>query len=367
MSFVPLDLGHEDEWFDIVARSYQHDIYHLPGYHRLAAANGEGTPFLFCYEDSGDFIAVPLLIRPIPLKTGKDCSGDVLYDATSVYGYPGPVASRADLPERVVSRFKTCLSDELRRRRVVSVFSRLHPLIHSCPLLNGLGRIARVGTTVSIDLTHPEEEQRRSYRRDHKRDINALKREGYSISHDLSRRYLDEFIDIYYETMDRVGASEDYYFSYDYFRELFSEQSENVHLFVAMLEGRLVAGAIVTICDGIVQTYLSGHRAIGGRLAPKKLLIDEVRKWAVEQRAHTFHLGGGVGGKEDSVYRFKAGFANQEHEFHVWRWVLDDEAYDALVWRNDQSNERSGIASTESSFFPLYRTPVLPARARVGR
>ena len=74
-------------------------------------------------------------------------------DATSVYGYGGPVASHERTPEPVVRNFHAALRAALVERGVVAVFSRLHPLIAQDHSLAGLGDCCANGETVSIDLT----------------------------------------------------------------------------------------------------------------------------------------------------------------------------------------------------------------------
>src|SRR5436309_1702100 len=80
-----------------------------------------------------------------------------------------------------------------------------------------LGECRPIGETVSISLTAPPEAQYAAYRKNHKNGINRLKRAGVSCLLDRGGRYLDDFISMYYETMDRVNAAGYYYFDAAYF------------------------------------------------------------------------------------------------------------------------------------------------------
>ena len=51
------------------------------------------------------------------------------------------------------------------------------------------------------------------------------------------------------------------------------------------------------------------------RERPTKLMLHFVRTWAKDRGLRRLRLGGGVGGKEDSLYRFKAGFSTDRHAF----------------------------------------------------
>ena len=79
-------------------------------------------------------------------------------------------------------RFQGTLRDELSRARVVSVFSRLHPLIPQQGMLAGLGECVENGQTISIDLTLPDEEQRAHYNKSCRRVCASSTKQDSSVS-----------------------------------------------------------------------------------------------------------------------------------------------------------------------------------------
>ena len=72
----------------------------------------------------------------------------------------GPVASHKRIPESVIRNFQAALRKALLERRVIAVFSRLHPLIPQQDLLSGLGECRTSGQTISVDLTQSLQKQR---------------------------------------------------------------------------------------------------------------------------------------------------------------------------------------------------------------
>ena len=90
------------------------------------------------------------------------------------------------------------------------------------------------------------------------------------------------------------------------------------------------------------------------------LIFETVRHWANQNGAHTFHLGGGVGAKSDSLFQFKAHFSRQRHEFVTWRWIVAPEAYRELSVRKHVWNSERGLKAISASFFPAYRCPAEP-------
>jgi len=345
-----------DEWQAVLNRTEQYDFFHLPGYHQLAEKRGEGSARLFVYEEGDYLVALPLLIRPIEAVPGLEKTGRGYYDATSVYGYAGPVVFRTEVTAEFLNQFRNSLISTLKEIGVVAVFSRLHPLIEQHHILAGLGECPVIGRTVSIDLTLPPEVQFARYRKDHRQGVRHLKRHGVVCEIDHAFRYLDDFVNIYKETMQKANAKEYYYFDNEFFRGLAG--MPEVHLFVCKLSGKVICAGLQTLCNGIVQHFLSGTRHEYRKLAPTKLLIDGVRLWAIEQKAKVLHLGGGRGSQEDSLFLFKAGFSDRRHDFAVWRWIVEPEIYEKLCSEKERWNRRNGFQCASIDYFPAYRAPV---------
>jgi Acetyltransferase (GNAT) domain len=339
-------------WMEVLERSRQHDFYQLPQYHRVAEQHGEGTAQLFVYREADYTIGLPLLLRPID---PADQNG--WHDATSVYGYGGPVSSHDALPADVVANFQAALTEELSGRRVVAVFSRLHPLIDQRHILAGLGECPAHGQTISIDLTQPDAAQRAQYSKSCRKTLRQLGELGFVGLHDRQMRYLPEFVAVYLETMRRTRAHSSYLFDKAYFEMLVRELDGIVQLFVVLNDGEVAAATICTIRDGIVQDHLGGTRDAFLRFSPDRLIVDTERLWATEIGARVFHLGGGVGGQEDSVFSYKAQFSKRRHTFRTWRWIVRTDVYEQLVASETNVNAGDDQNGADTEYFPAYRRP----------
>ena len=344
-----------DNWNRILRKAYQFDFYHTLEYHLIAEKRGKGKPILFSYEDDDFCIALPLLLRNINHDGVLLPHSQDLFDVTSVYGYGGPVFSHKKLPSEIIKKFSVSLIDILCSMQVVSLFSRLHPLILIDPTFDTCFMRKVIGQTVSIDLTIPKEDNRARYRADHRQGIKRLKKEGFSCVEDTELTYLDDFVRIYHETMSRVEAHPLYLFDKSYFEDLLKNMNGMMHLFVCMQDTKVTCAGVFSLCKGIVQYHLSGSCSQFRKYAPMKLLIDFVRDWGIEHHAHTFHLGGGVGSKEDSLLEFKSGFANQRHEYSVWEKILMPEEYKLLCAKKNDDNKTNNVSKSRDYYFPFYR------------
>lgn len=353
--FYVVQTGEAEHWREVLQRCAAYDVYHLPEYHRLAEEPGDVQALLFVYEDDSVVVAMPLLLQRLDGVEGV--AGTGYLDATSVYGYPGPVTNASAVSDDVAEIFSISLGGYLESRGVVSAFSRLHPLIEQSSLLSGVGDVVDVGPTVSIDLRLPADEQTLQYRAGHQYDIDKAKESGLVCVHDADWGHLDAFIEIYYETMRRVNADDYYFFHRAYFVRFRELLGRHLQLFVALKDGIVISGSLFTVCNSIIQYHLSGTDSDYLDLAPSKLILDEVRMWGNEVGAKTFHLGGGVGGKKDGVFRFKAGFSDRVHQFKIWRAIVNHEIYHTLTAQQQAWNEQHGVEFADRDYFPAYRAP----------
>ncbi|WP_299177226.1 GNAT family N-acetyltransferase [uncultured Chryseobacterium sp.] len=325
------------KWKEIIKKTDTFDFHHTAYFHKI------DTHFpaqLLYFSKDQDFIALPVVIRPI--------DGSPYYDITSVYGYAGPIFhfSSEEAKNDLISYFKTSFIDYCKEQKIISVFARLHPLIDQKNILQGLGDIVNLNKTVSIDLTLHPEEQRREYRKSLKSELNQLRRKEIFVESTTHPAYINDFIAIYYETMDRVNASANYYFSKEYFYEFLNNDDFDAELLIAKKDNKVIAGAIFTFTDKIMQYHLAGTTEEFIKETPMKLILDHARLLGNESSAKDLHLGGGVGGSDDdSLFKFKSGFSKNFKQFSVWKYIVNTDVYHEL------SKEK-----TKSEFFPLYRS-----------
>lgn len=199
-------------WQDALQDIVHFDFYHTYDYHQ-SEKHQDDLSCLIHYEANGDKILLPLILRNL------EQSGDQLQDATSVYGYAGPLARCNH--QGTIQSFATELSSLLKSFNVVSLFTRLHPVLENQEIISSLGSIEEAGSTISIDLTEPVDIQRMKMRRETKYKLNKLRKAGVEC-HKLDwTTYGQEFISIYEETMHRLNASKRYFFPEKYYHDFF--------------------------------------------------------------------------------------------------------------------------------------------------
>jgi hypothetical protein len=349
-------LAPEDARWTSLLERVTHDFYHLPSYVRMCAEMENGEAGAFYAVDGGNELMLPMILREVPDLGAQDTRG--WRDATSPYGYPGPIIVTEgpgyDTPAAFVEKALETLLVLMRERRILTAFVRFHPLLQP-PLepFAARGRLVMHGHTVSIDLTRSAEEIWAGVRVNHQRQIRTLERRpDVCVEEDRDWSRLPDFIATYRVTMDRVKATASYYFGATYFSALRRALGDRLHLIIARFGEQLAAGVAVTECCGFVQYHLAATAPEFFKDRPQKVLCRDTWLWAQRRGARVFHLGGGVGGREDGLFHFKAGFSDLRHPFYTWRICSEPTVYERLVaaWLEQNTG---GSATTE--FFPAYR------------
>ncbi len=333
-----IDIMEMESWH-LAVSSMPHDFYHTNAYHRL---EDTGRPKLIDYSCGDLRILLPCIIREI--------DGGPFSDVTSVYGYSGPLCNKRTPSQESVLNFHKTLNGLFVEERIVSFFARLHPLLQRQQVIAAsYGEIIELNKVVYIDLDQTLEEQRRKYKKSLKHRINQLGRSGFTIRKAATEKDLDNFVRLYHETMDRVNADASYYFSRDYFERFLKAEDFESFILLAEYEGNIAAGSLFTVCGNIMQYHLSGTYNRYLKFASMKLILDEARKLANQMNLSWFNLGGGVGGINDSLFKFKAEFSDTFKMFNIWKKIINQEKYNELV------KKRFGDKQPVTNFFPLYR------------
>ncbi len=315
----------DDARWGLQLRDVSHDFYHTREYTALAAEHEGGRPAAVLVE--GRLLA-PMLIQPLPGGA---------HDARTGFGYPSPLFTDAkdlDLMRSV-----------MREAGIISYFSRVHPLLPAPDLPPG--ELLEHGWNVVVDLTA---DPWAGFRKDHRHNIEALRKQGFAAVHDRSR--VEVFAEIYLAAMHRVRAAPIFHFGPGYFARLLRVLGDAITLIVILAPaGEVVAAGLFSAWREHAQYLFCATREGSYRGAPSKLLIWEGIQWARDRGAASLNLGGGVGGSEDSLYHFKLGFSRMRVPSRSIRMIVDPAAYRTL----SRGHEDHG-------FFPAYRADTLRRR-----
>ncbi len=327
-----------EEWDALLRDLGGLDTYTQVAYHRVSALLEPtlAVPVLLHYAGGRGDLVLPLLLRPLP-----DGSG---WDATSPYGYGGPVALSGHAAEGFGAAFDTWA----RTNGVVATFLRLHPLLGNARLVPPTAELVPLGHTVAWDVTAGRDLFGLMHAH-HRRAARRADRAGLEVRVVTRPTDLDEFGELYRLTMLRRGADPFYFFPAAYWEALRAEGEE---LGLLLVEGRLPDGALAAglLCfsQGPWLHYHLGATSDAGRTSGASTrCFQAAAEWAQSRGMSGFHLGGGLGSDSTStLFVFKHRFdpGTQPQPFHIAKLVHDRGRYERLA----------GTDST-AGFFPPWR------------
>ena len=339
---------HDPRWKRFLADA-PHDFYQLPEYVALCATLDGADAVAFYGEDGPSRFLAPLLLRSIPTCLGAK---DGWCDCVSPYGYSTPlICPTAD----ALPAFLDAFINAGRQRGMVTAFFRLHPFLHlDAMVLAKFGRIVKHGQTVYVDLRKTSEQLWDETCTNHRRNIRRLERLGFRAVIDRWN-LLSDFIAIYYRTMSRVGAREEYHFPREYFSALPSVLGSRLHLCcIVSPDNHIAAAGLFVSTDGTLQYHLGGTADDYLPLAPSKLMFHAMCHWGQQTSHKLLHLGGGVGGADDSLLQFKSGFSTAQSAFYTYRIIVDEDKHDTLL-RGAPQKKADLLHPWRNEFFPAYR------------
>lgn len=265
----------------------------------------------------------PFLLKPVPVKVG----GNGFFDLETAYGYGGPVAFNCDLDAR--QDFACLFANWALQQNIVAEFVRFNPLTANHTDFADLYNISHNRITVSMPLTENFATVLQGCTQPRQRNYRRAIREGLIFRQlpDLS-----EFCELYLATMHRLNAGSYYYFSPACFKEL--EKIPETNRFFAGVyttSGDLAASAIFLIDEQSAHYHLGASDEKFKDTQATAFMMLEFAKLALQSNKQLLHLGGGLSlAADDPLFRFKAGFANSQHDFFIGRKIHQSVVYQNL-------------------------------------
>lgn len=333
----------EAEQWDAIVRSFQnYDVYYLSGYGKAFQLHGDGDPLLFHYEGEG--------IRGINVVMKRDVAKDshfagklpegTYFDFATPYGYAGWLLEG----EGDTAPLFAAYEDWCRESGIVSEFVRFS--LYSNSRDRYYGQVVMRTNNIVRELDRPMAEMRMDFEHKVRKNLKKAEASGLEFVVDQNGNRLAEFLNIYYATMDRNHAENNYYFRESFFHQIEALNGNFVYFHV-LLDGKVISTELVLTGSENMYSYLGGTNGDYFAYRPNDFLKYHIICWGQEQGYRRFILGGGYGA-DDGIYRYKKSFAPTGIiPFYTGQHVFNETAYNELL------NMRVDLP--ESGFFPRYR------------
>lgn len=336
-----------EKWNETVHSFADYDVFYLNEYVKAFQLENvlNGEPVLLYYEQGLDRamnVVFKRDVADIPEFAEKINHGCYI-DLITPYGYGGFWGRVTDWPSLNLSYNEYC-----RDNRFLCEFVRFE--LFSEYARNYDGEIESRTHNVVRNLEKSMDEIWMDFKPKVRKNVKRANSYGLELVVDTEGNYLDDFLRIYYSTMDRTGAQEEFYFSKDFFKRL-EKLHGNTAWFYTLYNGKLVSSELAIYGSENVYSYLGGTDGEYFDLRPNDFLKYGMIKWCKERGLKNFVLGGGYGA-DDGIFQYKQCFAPHGiTEFYIGRKVFDEKRYGELVGMKER--ETPGIRN--STYFPVYR------------
>lgn len=295
-----------DTWRTILESFSPRDIYYTPEYVSGYSIIGEGYP-LFIFFEGKNGMRLGYVVQQNDIAESELFPGlerGEYFDWITPYGYGGPLVDNFNHDDMV--SFFTSLYSYCQKENIVTQFIRFHPLLENNVFWNGFCEQRLEKNTIVIDLANREaiwdnlDSKNRNM-------IRKAQKNGLEVFLDADFLEFDSFFTLYQSTMNRNNAHSYYYFSQEYLLNLKSALKENIVLYHAKYEGKIIASTMILIQKEVIHYHLSGADREFMHLAPNNVLLFTIANWGADLGKKSFHLGGGIS-KDDSLFSFKKSF-----------------------------------------------------------
>lgn len=322
------------------------DVYFDGRYGALYEEKEQASLELFTYCSDYGEIQYRYLKRSVPYLI----SGEQYYDIITPYGYGGPNIVAAIDAEKLIVEFQKAFAQHCKEQKIVSEFIRFHLLKNKEVVNRFYGEAVFSGLNIVKDLREPILQD---CSKSVKRTMKKAQQQGFEVIYDTSGERLDDFLTVYYSTMDRNGANNYYYFDEDFFRRL-NQEMEGHYVYVhVLLENKVIATGLTLYGSTYSYGFLGGTLSDYFTYNPTTFLEIKSMEWLKEKQVDYYILGGGYE-PDDGIYRFKRSFAKTTGDvpFYIGKKVHDSTIYQQLV----QQRSKEPNFDPSNSYFPLYRS-----------
>ena len=322
------------------------DIYFEPNYAKLYET-GDIKAVEYVFECEYGLITNLFMKRIISVDLPD---GIQYYDIITPYGYGGPVIHYTTDRDKLISAYMEDFFHYTVRENIVSEFVRFHPLLENGidfkDAYNAIYDRKTVGTNLTYDDVIGTE-----FSKHKRKDIKKiLKNPDIHYEVDEHPETLDDFVEIYYSTMERDSADDYYFFKRDYFQNMLNGLREHIIVGKVYLRDKLIAMGIYFRYGKYLHAHLSGTLTDFLEYSPAYILKYALAIYGHENGYKIIHYGGGSSRAEDNgLYKFKKDFGkNTQFDFYIAKVIWNRDAYLQIC-------KKAGV-DIKTDFFPAYRS-----------
>ena len=282
-----------------------------------AARDAILKPRSLCFEQQGECWMHSLHLTSI--------AGTRLNDASSPYGYGGPLCSTGDAG--FINAAWQAYRDWMVAQRVVVEYVRFHPVLGNERYYGGTVTDNR--TVVWMDLEAGDISARYSDRL--RQGLRKSRRAGLVYRECSLDGEVGRFGAFYRAAMTEIGADPFFLFDDAYFESLAASGFARLGLCEAEAQAGWLAAGLFLDGRGLREYHLSATNAKGRAFAAASLVLHEAALAAQRQGLRRMYLGGGSDFRPDNpLLFFKSAYSPERLSYRTGYSIFSSTGYDKL-------------------------------------
>ena len=304
------------------------DIYYIPEYAEACEFSDNAEVEYCVYKD-----LIYLYLKK------KYYFEDVLYyDLITLYGYSGYYYENIDTFDEFLLLFK----DEAKKRNYITEVVRQNPYLNLS--INNYDIIVS-RTTFGIDLKKYKsfDGYLKNTSKDNKRGYNIACKNNLKFEIlDFNKDTLNEFIKIYNFTMNKLNATDYYYFNDGYYNSLL-KMKDNILLATIKKDDKIISSSIIFKYGNFLHYHIGGSFLEDRNIRPNNFLHCNIIQYGIENNYNMYHLGGGLK-DNDNLYIFKDKIGDIKYNYVIYKNIINKEIYKKISLNFENKN-----------YFPIHR------------
>ncbi len=318
------------------------DIYFDPVWGKLYAIKDNGIHHVFEYKSINGCVYYSFVKRKIDIKIDNN----IYYDIITPYGFSGPIILdlKNNKKDELLSEFKNSFDDYCDENNIITDSCRFNPWLKNHLDFSHMYKLIPNFSTLGVDLTVENifMDELSSKKRNMIRKANKL---GVEINYDFEGKYIDEFLEIYKQTIMKHDISNYYFFTKDFLIKNFRELKDKIMFGYAVYNNKIISIAIFLLSYPYIHYHLAANDREFQSVPANDTLLYNIAEYGKKNNYHYLMLGGAGGNK--ALQSHKKGFTKKvEFDFYKGARICNKEIYDLLLKKCNKVDE---------NFFPSYR------------